>query len=137
MKAGRDTDAALWGTTDGKLKVWVNGALAATDRSDRRAEDGQVRGGIRLHAGWNQILLKAARRTSTWSVGLRLTNLDGEALDGLTVAAESHEFKHADVGEAKGQEKWPKTPEDAIVALLPTTKSFLPAAYFKAWRLDE
>ena len=74
------TDAALRLGTPGPVKVWCNGALAhAADRA-RTARFDQDAVGVRLHAGWNRILVKTVVTQGSWQVYARLTRPDGRPL---------------------------------------------------------
>ncbi len=131
IHADRAGDAVLRADADDHLKVWLNGRLAVSDDSARAFASEQELAGVRLHAGWNQLLVKVAQRTLDWTVGLRLTDQAGAPLPGLVTSAEPHRFEAA-----RPDEAWPKAPEDPVMAAVAADPGLtLPPAYLRASRL--
>ncbi len=77
-------DVQLRITTPDSMRLWVNGALVAEqERIGGWATDNLVVP-IRLEAGWNRVLVKSAHRDrGSWVFGARITDADGEPVDGL------------------------------------------------------
>jgi tetratricopeptide (TPR) repeat protein/transglutaminase-like putative cysteine protease len=103
--------------------------LAISDDTSRWMVEGQDRAGVRLSAGWNQVLVKVAQRQGLWAARLRMTDLRGAVLPGLTLSTENQ-----DAAVANLTEQWPPAPEDPILALLATERGPV-VAYLTAWRL--
>ncbi|MHB1846252.1 MAG: transglutaminase domain-containing protein, partial [Deltaproteobacteria bacterium] len=131
LHVDRATDAVLRAEADDHLKVWLNGREAISDDTARGFAPEQHLAGVRLHPGWNQLLVKVAQRTGGWTVGLRFTGPDGAPVPGLTASTSPHRFVPA-----SADEPWPKTPGDPVVtALGQDSQLAIPAAYLVAWRL--
>ncbi len=131
VRSDRARDAIVRAEADDHLKVWVNGRQAIADDTARALASEQHVAAVRLHAGWNQLLVKVAQRWGEWTLGLRLTDANGAALTGLTVSPDAHRFAPADA-----DERWPAAPKDAFDQALAAEHDLaVPAAYLAAWRL--
>ena len=71
-------------TTD-SLRAWVNDALVLSDENVNGGEWDNARIPVRLHAGWNKVLIKSANDNSGWSLGARFTTPEGAPVEGLLV----------------------------------------------------
>lgn len=86
VEAKTDTEAALRFASDEGYRIWVNGELVASEDLRRGFGFDQNAVGIRLHEGWNSILLKLAQSTGPWQFTARLTQPDGLSLEGVREA---------------------------------------------------
>jgi len=75
-----ETDAILELSSDGGALVRVNGE-AVYARAVGAA--GTERVPVKLHAGWNPLLLKLSRRSEAWSFAAEITDRNGDTPDGL------------------------------------------------------
>lgn len=88
LNSPRATEARLWTAVDGAFKVWLNGALVA--RLDTDLGGGPIREWweLRLEQGVNRLVVKTGGESGPLGFTMRLTAIDGSALDGLTVSSQ-------------------------------------------------
>jgi hypothetical protein len=69
-------DAKLYVGSDDYIKVWINGKLVHTYRTERRAAkaDQDCIGGIALKKGYNRVVVKCVDVVLGWNFYLRLTD---------------------------------------------------------------
>jgi tetratricopeptide (TPR) repeat protein/transglutaminase-like putative cysteine protease len=80
VDAQRAQQVRLWFGGSGRAKVWVNGALALTDRGDHAARLDQRGALVALRAGPNRILVKLCQVHGAMSFVLRLADEAGAGL---------------------------------------------------------
>ena len=88
MNAAKDTDAALHVGTGGPYKIWVDGVLVGEGDEYRVPDPLQDSHPVRLHAGWNRVLVKVASLEGAWGFHARLSAADGAAIAGLRQSAD-------------------------------------------------
>ncbi|GMV81084.1 MAG: hypothetical protein AMXMBFR7_22680 [Planctomycetota bacterium] len=125
--------AVLWLGCGGAAKVWVNQrqVVEVPTRHDYAPEKSAVP--VYLHAGWNQILIKAGAVEDTeWSFSVRLSKPEGGPVPGVTVdpSAEALEGYKAT---AAGRATPLLEPENPELGLLPRLETALKAEPDSAW----
>jgi tetratricopeptide (TPR) repeat protein len=80
VDAPRAQAVQLWFGGSGRAKVWVNGALALTDRGDHPARLDQRGALVALRPGPNRILVKLCQARGDLSFSLRLADGVGQGL---------------------------------------------------------
>ncbi len=73
-------------TSSDAVRAWCNDGLVLSEELIARGNFDNLIVPIRLHRGWNKILIKSANRGGTWWFRGRLTADDGAALDHLQYA---------------------------------------------------
>jgi HEAT repeat protein len=82
-----DQAASLELGSDDAIKAWLNDELVHANYVQRGAAPRQDVAGIKLHAGWNKLLLKVVDHEGGWVFCCRLRKPDGGALIGLKISA--------------------------------------------------
>ena len=89
------TQATLRMSTESPLAAWVNhAAVAREDHVQHWALD-NVTAPASLKAGWNEVLVKSAGKTGSWSLGLRVTDVAGNVIPSLVASAMPHSVEGA------------------------------------------
>ena len=83
-----DQPAQLEIGSDDGVKVWVSGEVVHANNVIRGHALAQDKVDIRLHAGWNALMLKITQGGGDWAVSCGLKSPDGGNLDGLRFKAE-------------------------------------------------
>ena len=75
------SNAKLLVGSDDYIKVWINGKLELTYKTDRRSAeaDQDTASGISLAKGYNRIVVKCVNVVSVWNFYLRFTDKDGKS----------------------------------------------------------
>jgi tetratricopeptide (TPR) repeat protein/transglutaminase-like putative cysteine protease len=90
-----DTEAQLRLTTTSAVRAWVNDALVLSEERMDRGRFDNLRVGVSLRAGWNQLLIKAANKEGSWQLGARLTDAEGAPLPGLVSSSSAKAYRAA------------------------------------------
>ncbi|MBX3275886.1 MAG: hypothetical protein KF729_36850 [Sandaracinaceae bacterium] len=89
-EATRDLELRL--TAPSGVRVWLNGRRVVDQERLSRAELDNVIVSVRLHAGWNRLLVKSAHgERGEWTIGARFTEPDGSLAAGLAFDVAPHE----------------------------------------------
>jgi len=89
LKCPREVrDAKLCVGSDDYIKVWINGKLVHTYKTERRAgtPDQDVVGGIRLNQGYNRVVVKCVDVVLGWNFYFRLSGAEGRPIAVQAVA---------------------------------------------------
>jgi hypothetical protein len=72
--------------SDDSLIVWINTVQIINQGHYRGgADDQDITPGVKLHAGWNSVLLKVVEQGGGWNFRLRFTDDAGKPIAGLTI----------------------------------------------------
>lgn len=82
-----EQDARLELGSDDAIKAWLNGKLVHANYTNRGVTPRQDLVNVRLHKGWNELLLKVVDHEGGWGFCCRVRMPDGSALEGLKVEA--------------------------------------------------
>jgi tetratricopeptide (TPR) repeat protein len=83
VNSPKDQPALLQLSTASPTRAWLNDALVLSEETVDRGDYDNLRAQVNLHAGWNRLLIKSANKRQGWSLGARLTGLDGASLPAL------------------------------------------------------
>ncbi len=87
VKSAAAQKAMLSAGSDDGIKLWLNGALVASNNAQRGAAPGQEQVAVTLKAGWNEVLLKITQGGGGWGFYFDLLTPDGsKPLPGLVYA---------------------------------------------------
>jgi len=81
---------------DDAVKVWLNDEVVIEQDIYRRAVIDQEAVPIWLSEGWNKILVKVCEKEETWGFYFRITDIDGELIEGLKYNTKYKEIAKAE-----------------------------------------
>ncbi len=85
VRSDADRDVVLRLGSTCSLKVFLNGVELLARKVERPYRHDQDRVVLPMRAGWNQLLLKVGVEEGSWTLGARLTELDGRPARELAV----------------------------------------------------
>jgi tetratricopeptide (TPR) repeat protein/transglutaminase-like putative cysteine protease len=77
---------------DDAVKVWLNDEVVIEQDVYRRAVIDQEAVAVWLSEGWNKILVKVCEKEETWGFYFRITDINGELIEGLKYNSEYKEI---------------------------------------------
>ncbi|MBA7498954.1 Lipopolysaccharide assembly protein B [subsurface metagenome] len=80
---------------DDAVKVWLNDEVLIEEDIYRRAVIDQEAVPVWLSEGWNKILVKICEKEESWGFYFRITDIDGELIEGLKYSTEYKEITKA------------------------------------------
>ena len=78
-----ERDAALRLGADDAVKAWFNDKLIIEDETAKRCMYDQHSVGVKLHKGWNKLLIKLCQNEGAWIFAARLTGAAGNIFNDL------------------------------------------------------
>lgn len=103
---------SVWLGAGGAAKVLVNGTEVVRDDVYRSPGPDRVAGSVRVHAGWNRVLVKSCVTEGGWGFYLRFGDTDGSPVEGLRFDPEGSDQAIAAVDGAT-----PNAPSSALRSL--------------------
>lgn len=92
VKSDRERAAQLRLTSPAPVRAWCNGGLVLSDEHVEAGDFDNLIARVKLHAGWNQILIKSAQKHGDWRLRARFTDETGAPLDGIVTTATPRAF---------------------------------------------
>jgi tetratricopeptide (TPR) repeat protein len=87
-----ERQAQLRVATRSPVRAFVNDGLVLSEEQVADGDLDTLAAPISLHAGWNQILIKSAHRRNLWSLSARITDAEGNPLEGLRFSSAAQKF---------------------------------------------
>jgi cellulose synthase operon protein C len=92
IRSESEQDIAFRFGSDDAIKIWIDGALLYSDDGYHSAAFDQTSAGVKLHKGWNKVLLKVTQGDGGWGFMFRVTKPDGSPAEGISANASSEEI---------------------------------------------
>lgn len=83
IRSDADREAQLELGSDDGVKAWVNDKQVFALNTSRAIQPATDKALIKLHGGWNQLLLKVTQNNQGWAFCARVRNPDGSHIEGL------------------------------------------------------
>ena len=83
VHSDRDREALLVFGSDDGIKIWLNDKQVFALNVARPLQPGSDKVQVKLHAGWNPLLLKITQNNQGWEFCMRIRNPDGSHVDGI------------------------------------------------------